>query len=66
MLGVLGVGIGTEGPLSKNHKGSYLVNYRYSTMAFLELAGVNPTGDILLIYQNLSFWVPKKHKSRTG
>jgi len=55
MLGALGVEFGTEGPLSKKHKGSYLLNYRYSTLALLELAGVNPTGDVLPTYQDLSF-----------
>jgi len=55
MLGALGVELGTEGPLSKKHKGSYLMNYRYSTLALLELVGVNPTGDVLPTYQDLSF-----------
>lgn len=55
MLGALGVELGTEGPLSKKHNGSYLLNYRYSTLALLELVGVNPTGDVLPTYQDLSF-----------
>ncbi|MEO8412681.1 MAG: TonB-dependent receptor [Ginsengibacter sp.] len=38
--GVLGLNAAMEGPFSKNYKGSYLVNYRYSTLALLGKAGV--------------------------
>ena len=31
-LGVLGLDLAAEGPISKNSKSSYLVNYRYSTL----------------------------------
>lgn len=34
-LGTLGADIAIEGPFSKNYKGSYLVNYRYSTLKLL-------------------------------
>ena len=40
--GVLGLNGAIEGPFSKNYKGSYLVNYRYSTLALLSKAGVIP------------------------
>ncbi|SHG71248.1 TonB-dependent receptor [Flagellimonas flava] len=34
-FGVLGTDLAIEGPFSKNYKGSYLVNYRYSTLTIL-------------------------------
>lgn len=55
MLGALGVEAALEGPFSKTGKASYLINYRYSTLAVLQAIGVNPTGDILPTYQDLSF-----------
>ncbi len=38
--GVLGLNAAMEGPFSKNYKGAYLVNYRYSTLALLNKIGV--------------------------
>lgn len=55
MLGALGLEFGLEGPFSKKKGSSYLINYRYSTLAVLQAAGVNPTGDVLPTYQDLSF-----------
>lgn len=55
MFGALGLEFGLEGPLSKSKGSSYLINYRYSTLAVLQAAGVNPTGDVLPTYQDLSF-----------
>ena len=55
MIGLLGIEIATEGPFSKKSKGSYLINYRYSTLAVLDALGVNPGGDVLPAYQDLSF-----------
>ena len=40
--GVLGLNAAAEGPFSKKYKGSYLINYRYSTLALLSKAGVIP------------------------
>ncbi len=52
-VGALGVELATEGPFQKGKKASYLVNYRYSTLALLErfvkLGGVVPN------YQDGSF-----------
>ena len=53
-FGLLGIELATEGPLAKNG-GSYLVNYRYSTLAMIEKLGISPTGDVLPAYQDLSF-----------
>lgn len=55
MIGALGVEFGIEGPLSQRTGSSYLLNYRYSTLALVQAAGVNPTGEILPTYQDLSF-----------
>ncbi len=53
MLGLLGIEAAAEGPIGKKGQSSYLINYRYSTVAlvssFLNLGGVNPN------YQDLSF-----------
>lgn len=38
--GVLGLNAAIEGPFSKKYKGSYLVNYRYSTLSLLNKVGV--------------------------
>ncbi len=38
--GVLGLNAAMEGPFSKKYKGSYLVNYRYSTLSLLTKTGV--------------------------
>lgn len=55
MIGALGVEAGLEGPFGKNYKGSYLLNYRYSTLGLLNAIGLNPAGDVLPEYQDLSF-----------
>ena len=55
MVGALGLELGLEGPISKSQGSSYLFNYRYSTLAVLQASGVNPTGDVLPTYQDLSF-----------
>lgn len=56
--GVLGLDAAAEGPF-RNRKGSYLVNYRYSTLSLLSKIGV-PLGDGVTNFQDLSFnlWMP--------
>lgn len=39
-FGLLGTDFTVEGPFSKNYHGSYLVNYRYSTVAILKELGL--------------------------
>lgn len=51
--GFLGVDFAAEGPIAKNYKGSYLVNYRYSTLSILSKVGV-PLGDYITNFQDLS------------
>jgi hypothetical protein len=52
--GVLGIDVAAEGPFNKNKGGSYLVNYRYSTLSILGKIGV-PLGDGITNFQDLSF-----------
>jgi hypothetical protein len=62
-LGVLGTDMTFEGPLSKNYSGSYLFNYRYSSLALLDNAGIVDF-DGVPKYQDVSFKVllpTKKH-----
>lgn len=54
--GFLGTDIAAEGPIAKNYKGSYLINYRYSTLSLLSKIGV-PLGDFVTNFQDLSFHV---------
>ncbi|MBX2969838.1 MAG: TonB-dependent receptor [Cyclobacteriaceae bacterium] len=51
--GFLGTDIAAEGPITRNYKGSYLVNYRYSTLSILSKLGV-PLGDYITNFQDLS------------
>lgn len=55
MLGLLGIEAAAEGPFSKDSKSSYLINYRYSTLSALDKLGVSPIGDVVPVYQDLSF-----------
>lgn len=54
-VGVLGLEAALEGPFSKKYKGSYLVNYRYSTLEIFSLIGLNIAGNQVPKYQDLSF-----------
>ncbi len=51
--GVLGVGVGAEGPFVKGGKSSYLVNARYSTFGLIQQ--FLPTEGQQLNYQDLNF-----------
>ena len=52
--GLIGFDLAAEGPLSKNSKASYLVNYRYSFTGLLGALGVTFGGEDIR-YQDLSF-----------
>jgi len=52
--GVLGTDLAVEGPFKKDYNGSYLVNYRYSTLSMLSAIGVS-VGDGVTTFQDLSF-----------
>jgi hypothetical protein len=51
--GFLGLEAAVEGPFSKKYKGSYLINYRYSTLSLISKLGVDLTG--VLDYSDLSY-----------
>ncbi|MFN8288317.1 MAG: TonB-dependent receptor [Chitinophagales bacterium] len=53
--GILGLEAALEGPYSYKYRGSYLVNYRYSTLDILSLMGIKIGGNVLPKYQDLSF-----------
>lgn len=52
--GILGLNLAAEGPLMKFYKGSYLVNYRYSTLGLLQKLGMKFTGGST-DFQDLSY-----------
>ena len=59
--GVLGLNAAAEGPFSKNYKGSYLINYRYSTLSLLSKMKVLPDNGATN-FQDLAynFYLPTK------
>jgi hypothetical protein len=52
--GILGMNLAAEGPIAKNYKGSYLVNYRYSTLSILSKIGFSFTPSTTN-FQDLSY-----------
>ena len=52
--GILGLNVAAEGPFSSSYKGSYLVNYRYSTLSLLRQVGAN-IGEGTTNFQDLSY-----------
>jgi hypothetical protein len=54
-IGFNGFEAGSEGPLSKKNKSSYLVNYRYSTLAVFDKIGFNMGTSGIPYYQDLSY-----------
>ena len=60
-VGFLGTDLAVEGPFKKGYDGSYLVNYRYSTLSVLGKLGVN-VGTATTNFQDLSynFYLPTK------
>ncbi len=55
--GFLGTDISLEGPMKKGKDGSYLVNYRYSTLDLLNAMGFKVAGDNVPRYQDAAFKV---------
>lgn len=54
-IGFNGFELGAEGPFTKKSKASYLINYRYSTLGFFKLIGLQfGTGAAVPQYQDLS------------
>ena len=63
-VGVLGTDLTTEGPLPGTQGGSYLANYRYSSLALLDRAGVVDFGGVP-DYTDASFKVNMPTKAGT-
>lgn len=66
-VGFNGFEFGAEGPLGKNHKNSYLLNYRYSTLKIFNELGIDlGTGSAIPLFQDANykfdFTVGKKGK----
>jgi hypothetical protein len=57
-VGFNGFELGAEGPLGKKSGASYIVNYRYSTLAVFQTLGIEfGTGSNTPLYQDLNFKV---------
>jgi len=57
-VGFNGFEVGAEGPISKNSKASYLLNYRYSTLGLFKALGIEfGTGSAVPNYRDLNFKV---------
>lgn len=55
-VGFNGFELGAEGPFSKNSKSSFVVNYRYSTLAVFQTLGIEfGTGSNTPLYQDINF-----------
>lgn len=54
-IGALGAGVTLEGPFKKGSGASYLLSYRYSSLALLQAAGVSVSSAGVPRYQDLSF-----------
>jgi hypothetical protein len=52
---LLGVDLSAEGPLKKGYGGSFLFNYRYSTLSLLNDLNISVSENTLPEYQDLSF-----------
>lgn len=66
-IGFNGLELGLEGPFSKKSNATYMANYRYSTLALFNAAGISfGTGTAIPNYQDLSFKVdvPTKKAGR--
>lgn len=63
-MGFNGIEAGTEGPLGIGNGSSYLINYRYSTLAMMQGIGFSPgTGDAVPYSQDLSVKIDVPTKS---
>ncbi len=54
-IGLLGVEGAMEGPFKAGYEGSYLVNYRYSTLDMLRAIGIDVVGDQVPVFQDLAY-----------
>lgn len=62
-VGFNGFEFGVEGPFSKKKRGSFLLNYRYSTLGVFSALGINlGTGAAIPQYQDLTFKISQPTK----
>jgi len=54
-IGFNGFELGAEGPMLKKNKGSYLINFRYSTMEVFDMMGMNFGTTGIPKYNDISF-----------
>ncbi len=54
-VGFNGFELGAEGYFNKNSKATYLINYRYSTLAFMDKIGLDFGAGAIPQYQDLNF-----------
>lgn len=54
-VGVIGIELAAEGPFSTDNDASYLINYRYSSVALLNKMGVDIAGNAVPKFQDLTF-----------
>ncbi len=64
-FGFLGTEFFAEGPLSKNHTSSYLVSYRYSTLAIFNKLGIDIGTNAIPRYQDMAFKFNFLQKNRS-
>jgi hypothetical protein len=54
-IGFNGLELGAEGPINRENKSSYLINYRYSTLGVMAAMGINfGTGTAIPQYQDIN------------
>ncbi len=58
---LIGLDIAAEGPLDKNHRTSFVANYRYSTVGLLSLMGLDFGGEVIN-FQDFSFHLDQQQK----
>jgi len=56
-IGVNGIELGAEGPFSKQKSASYMVNYRYSNLTFMQKLGIDYGSSSIPFYHDGSFKV---------
>ncbi len=54
-VGVLGLDFSAEGPLKKGYDGSFLANFRYSSLGLLDKVNIHVSENALPSYEDLSF-----------
>ncbi len=65
-VGFNGFEAGAEGPIGKQKKTSYLINYRYSTLGVFKALGINfGTGNAVPVYQDVNYKLSSKLSTKS-